>query len=960
MHPHQFACSVNLTFYSLKNHFGKEVMKHTVVVLTHADATFKDTSLSDYVANLPEPNGQTAQTPADRSDTTTGEIEAISMKTFLKEDVNEHVMAINNTCKSEYERRLQREALIELIDVVQTENEAMCFKNKYFDKAERRLKERKKEEDKAKEELLEQEVAESQHAIGRSRAVANHMSDRYLKDLQLRQVRQQMTTQFDGVAEALEGNIRDLNEGIGMLYPEAPPVDQRLLSTVIQAGVIEVGKMFLIDEEEKKIYDIAEEAWKRRKEESEKEEEHVVKVGEAGWNPKERYQLRKEKKEAEKKSLEQKKEETKNVKEYQERATFIRKNLIAAQQKMQQDIKSEKLKFVEALSEKGRSLRQFELALDFATQATSSVAQTHLLGLGPLKVQEEDDRNYVDATKVVEEQLKRFMQDVVENLRRMQMFETAIEGLSVFPVQGIIMEAINRSALTAVGEVADKGTMKEMLTVKTDWQRQSLQKAKEALEKCPRGRKQSIEQYETATNYTRQWALYLAEDLVRKLPRHELERLKNDMNIAEDWDVTEASPETRDLKTEHYVNATGNFKAKKGISSQKDCPILEEAGETTETGAAASGSLDTPLKYLEKYTNELGDKLRFQVKMDKREHDVLEFLGEAAEPGGFRKQVQDALAETVTGQCIENETQVLRKQLLMESRRATKLKTITTEKEFLENNDSEASKEARVYELSKMYTSFVVEFLAQKYLNFIRLQEVRKEDENNFQIGMATVGKQLHEELKKNDPVAFDYFTRFMTPEGRLTPIDKIARNSIQQVGRHVMLELEDNLDNKLRIEMLREDWTVHVEQEKQEHEAYLGDLIDILTATVRDLAPEYAKQKDINEMKEIKANGYKDTVKELTPRVLEKLSDDAKTYFDEEKIGRAITKYVELNEEFLSQLAKDVKCFPAAATVTEKVRGTIRISDVRVGDQLLTSSPDGTLVFQDIYMLGTLGTISN
>ena len=58
------------------------------------------------------------------------------LKRFLKEDVSEHVMAVNNKYTCEYERIQQRDAIVELLDVVQTKNEAKCFKNQYFDKAE--------------------------------------------------------------------------------------------------------------------------------------------------------------------------------------------------------------------------------------------------------------------------------------------------------------------------------------------------------------------------------------------------------------------------------------------------------------------------------------------------------------------------------------------------------------------------------------------------------------------------------------------------------------------------------------------------------------------------------------------------------------------------------------------------------------------------------------------------------
>ena len=69
-------------------------------------------------------------------------VKTTSLKKFLKEEVKQRVMAVNNNCKREYERVKQRDALIKLIDVMLLKNGGKCFKNKYFDKAEKKLKER--------------------------------------------------------------------------------------------------------------------------------------------------------------------------------------------------------------------------------------------------------------------------------------------------------------------------------------------------------------------------------------------------------------------------------------------------------------------------------------------------------------------------------------------------------------------------------------------------------------------------------------------------------------------------------------------------------------------------------------------------------------------------------------------------------------------------------------------------
>ena len=161
-----------------------------MVVLTHADATFRDSSLSEYIASLPDVKPKDAETPSEgASSATDSNTESISMRKFLRDDVGEHVIAVNNKYRCEYERLKQRDALIDLIDVVQTKNNAKCFKNKYFDKAEKRLKLRRAEEEKARERLLEQEVAESHDAVNKARSLADHFSDAFLRNLQLTRVK---------------------------------------------------------------------------------------------------------------------------------------------------------------------------------------------------------------------------------------------------------------------------------------------------------------------------------------------------------------------------------------------------------------------------------------------------------------------------------------------------------------------------------------------------------------------------------------------------------------------------------------------------------------------------------------------------------------------------------------------------------------------------------------------------
>ena len=94
-----------------------------VVVLTHADVGFEGYSLKTYITSLPEKEGHISMSTEigfPYANMTT--IKPISLKKFLKNEVSEHVMAVNNYCKREYERVKQQDALIELIDVMLLKN----------------------------------------------------------------------------------------------------------------------------------------------------------------------------------------------------------------------------------------------------------------------------------------------------------------------------------------------------------------------------------------------------------------------------------------------------------------------------------------------------------------------------------------------------------------------------------------------------------------------------------------------------------------------------------------------------------------------------------------------------------------------------------------------------------------------------------------------------------------------
>ena len=875
-------------------------MDYTVVVLTHADATFRDSSLSEYIASLPEVKPKDAETPSDGATSTTdSNMESISMRKFLRDDVSEHVIAVNNKYRCEYERLKQRDALIDLIDVVQTKNNAKCFKNKYFDKAEKRLKLRRAEEEKARERLLEQEVAESHDAVYKARSLADHFSDAFLRNLQLTRVKKEIKAQFSDMTKYVEKQIKELKEGIGVVLDLTELPDSSLedfMKGIVKATVVEAGKQMLMELEEQKIYEVVEEAAKRRQTQQKEEQKQKVKEEAVKWKPMEWYGMRKEKKSIKEKHEKLKGEEIEQVRVHQNKMDEIRNNLREMEVQIGKKIKEEKAKVVDIIKGNGWNLQEFELALQYATQAVSLIADSNLKGTDAEDLQTKDAEDYIHVRKSVESQLHSHLAAMKETLEMMMIYEARIEASNTSysnPVQRIIVEAINKEASLVVAQVADEKTQQELGNMRMEWQKKALQQAKDDKEINPRGQEINIEQYERATNYARLWSLYMAEDNMRKMTSADIENLRKE--IADD------------VFTEDLTQA---------------------------------------ITQVEK-------NLKFQLEMAKKGKDTLQILAkiqiEDEKMSVLHQLARDSLFDAVFFSSIENEKSLSRKELLMNERRAHRLKDLTKAYMVYQNNRIET----KGYELAKIFTDHASEFLADRHMKYIRMEEIRKEDETNFKDGMAYVTEELCEELERRDQAAVSYFKRFVTPEGKLSPLAKIARNSIQQLGRMMMLQPDNSLENRMKLEVLRDDWIRHVEQEKLEHETYLGELIDTLTACVRDLAPEYAKSMDISQLEQMKANGYKETIKELTPKVIGQLSDDAKTYFDEEKIGKSIAIYAELNEEFLRQLAKDVKCFPSEATVVEEKRGEMKICDVRVGDRLLTVSPEGKLVYEDVFMLG-------
>ena len=142
--------------------FGTSVLDHTIVVFTRADPKF---NLRKYINTLfldhpPLSSGEVAPGPPSHHPrraqqyalhyprSTVNPRSAVYQ--FLQDDINKRYMAVDNQCESKYQKAKTRDALIELIDVVQTFNKGRPFSDKYFDKAKQKLVQRREEEKEAR------------------------------------------------------------------------------------------------------------------------------------------------------------------------------------------------------------------------------------------------------------------------------------------------------------------------------------------------------------------------------------------------------------------------------------------------------------------------------------------------------------------------------------------------------------------------------------------------------------------------------------------------------------------------------------------------------------------------------------------------------------------------------------------------------------------------------------------
>ena len=248
------------------------------------------------------------------------------------------------------------------------------------------------------------------------------------------------------------------------------------------------------------------------------------------------------------------------------------------------------------------------------------------------------------------------------------------------------------------------------------------------------------------------------------------------------------------------------------------------------------------------------------------------------------------------------------------------------------------------------YVKQAIEYLVNRQLSIIRLQRIPRKIDCRQMLEEVNVSDKKKTRCKS----AFYSLPKFHAEEGKQSSTEEIQEQIAEVHRKKLLLGLEENSEKRKELNEELNALNKKMEDKREGYKKKIHDSTYSLTNTVRDLVLKYAESKTKGQLDKIMKNDYKDVAENLSTKVAEQLPEAAKTYFSEDRIGAAIKIYAELDHKVLQEMAQEVKkCFPADAMVVEKTKGQMKMCDVRVGDRLLTASRDGTLLYEDIFMLG-------
>ena len=197
-------------------------MDHTIVVFTRADSTF---DLENYISKLnQDPPSSSAESESYHRSHHQRRAQQYAVNNpnsgayqFLKYDIQERIMAVDNRCKSEYQKKKTREALVELIDVLQTANKGKPFSDKYFDKANQKLVQRTEEEIQARENFKKEELEQWREALRKAEEISDQLSQNHWKNVQQAILMEEQAKEHKKLTADTLSSLDDLRKGFSVL-----------------------------------------------------------------------------------------------------------------------------------------------------------------------------------------------------------------------------------------------------------------------------------------------------------------------------------------------------------------------------------------------------------------------------------------------------------------------------------------------------------------------------------------------------------------------------------------------------------------------------------------------------------------------------------------------------------------------------------------------------------------------
>ena len=185
----------------------------------------------------------------------------------------------------------------------------------------------------------------------------------------------------------------------------------------------------------------------------------------------------------------------------------------------------------------------------------------------------------------------------------------------------------------------------------------------------------------------------------------------------------------------------------------------------------------------------------------------------------------------------------------------------------------------------------VIEFLVNRRMNVIRLQAIQAQ----FDSQKIHQRNDISDDLKSLYEDAFKNIPQLYITDKNNQFIKFIEKCFTEVYQKKLLLQLEDNPSKKNGMLKELKEIEKRLMEEKTSYKFRVSDLTNILTFTVSDQVRYYG----------IIIRDYEYGAKLLSPKVLEIISEEVKTYFGLNRINEVITFYVQLYCEMVAEVGK-------------------------------------------------------